>query len=234
NALIALNSYEYNYLDDKYFLFRAYPNETWMDTLNRQYPIEIQFLMMNVYDNLYNHTKNIEYKEKLEKLKNSVKLYYLSDSSLYDDLKDRKIRCNIFLSYYYYPKLFSNIEWEKIFDYAILHLYLDWGGISSLSKLDKNFIKDTNEDNYFLNEGKSMHNGDSWIYINNIAAISLYKVNKEKYKDIINKILESDLQLIKMIGTLPERSSASKLKPAGALHQLWSLATYIELKDVVA
>jgi len=32
-----------------------------------------------------------------------------------------------------------------------------------------------------------------------------------------------------MIGTLPERSSAYELKPAGALHQLWSISTYIEL-----
>jgi len=74
-----------------------------------------------------------------------------------------------------------------------------------------------------------MHNGDSWIFINNIAAIDLYNLNKEKYRNIINSIIKSNERLIKMIGTLPERSSAYELKPAGALHQLWSISTYIEL-----
>jgi glycogen debranching enzyme len=228
-----LKLYEENYLNEKYFLFKAYPNETWMDTLNREYPIEIQFLMANLYDNLYKYNKNEEYKEKLDKIKFSIRRYYLSDYSLYDDLKDKKIRCNIFLSYYYYPEMFSNYEWEKIFDYSMNHLYLFWGGFSSLSKLDKDFIGESNEDNYFKNEGKSMHNGDSWIYINNIAAISLYKVNKEKYEKIIENILNSDNEFIKMIGTLPERSSANEMKIAGAIHQLWSLATYIELKEII-
>jgi len=69
NIIEKLKLFEENYLDEKLFLFKAYPNETWMDTLNRIYPIEIQFLMANAYDNLYNYTKNDEYKEKLEKIK---------------------------------------------------------------------------------------------------------------------------------------------------------------------
>jgi hypothetical protein len=200
-----------------------------MDTLNRIYPIEIQFLMANAYDNLYSYTKKEEYKEKLEKIRDSIRKNYLSDYSLYDDIKNKKIRCNVFLSYYFYPKIFSNFEWENIFDYSLTHLYLKWGGISSLSILDKEFIPYSNEDNYFKNEGKSMHNGDSWIFINNIAAIDLYNLNREKYGNIINSIIKSNERLIKMIGTLPERSSAYELKPAGALHQLWSISTYIEL-----
>ncbi|BBL45257.1 glycogen debranching enzyme [Nanobdella aerobiophila] len=229
-----LISYENNYLDQKYFLFKAYPNESWMDTLNRQYPIEIQFLMMNSYDNLYNYTKKDEYKDKLDKLVKSVKYNYINDASLYDDIKNKKIRPNIFLSYYFYPKFLSNPEWERLFDYSLNHLLLYWGGLSSISKFDKEFIGNSNEDNYYKNEGKSMHNGDSWIFINNISALSLCKVNKEKYNSIINKILKSNLEFIYMIGTLPERASANNMKIAGALHQLWSLATYIELKDVVA
>jgi len=229
NIIEKLKLFEDNYLDEKLFLFKAYPNETWMDTLNRIYPIEIQFLMANVYDSLYNYTKKDEYKEKLEKIKNSIRKNYLSDYSLYDDIKNKKIRCNVFLSYYFYPKIFSNYEWENIFDYSLTQLYLKWGGISSLSIFDKEFIPYSNEDNYFRNEGKSMHNGDSWIFINNIAAMDLYNLNKEKYSNIINSITKADERLIKMIGTLPERSSAYELKPVGALHQLWSISTYIEL-----
>ncbi|WP_231433945.1 glucosidase family protein, partial [Candidatus Nanopusillus massiliensis] len=101
NIIEKLKLFEENYLDEKLFLFKAYPNETWMDTLNRIYPIEIQFLMANAYDNLYNYTKKDEYKEKLEKIKNSIRKNYLSDYSLYDDIKNKKIRCNVFLSYYF-------------------------------------------------------------------------------------------------------------------------------------
>ncbi len=224
-----LENFEENYFDKRYNLFLAYPNETWMDTLVRNYPIELQFLMLNVYERLYEYTKDNKYKEKLEKIKLSIKLYYLSDFSLYDDLNTKTIRCNIFLSYYYYPNVFSKFEWEKIFDYALNHLYLYWGGVSSISKMDKRFIPESNEDNYFNNNGKSMHNGDSWIFINNITAMALYDVNKDKYQRYIEKIIEADEEYINDIGTLPERSSAIKRSINGAIHQLWSIATYLEL-----
>jgi len=215
--------------DSKTRLFMAFPNESWMDTLNRAYPIELQFLVLNIYKNLYDFKRDERYRELYLDLRENIQKKYLEDNSLFDDINSRKIRPNIFLSYYILPDVFDREKWEKIFNYALNHLWLDWGGLSSLSKLDKNFIEENNGDNYFKDIGKSMHNGDSWIFLNHIAAISMNRVNKEKYKNYIRKILLSSVKYLKEIGTLPELSSAKKRDISGAISQLWSLATFVEL-----
>jgi len=215
--------------DSKTRLFMAFPNESWMDTLNRVYPIELQFLVLNIYKNLYDFKRDERYRELYLDLGENVKRKYLEDNSLFDDINSRKIRPNIFLSYYILPDVFDKEKWEKIFDYALNHLWLDWGGLSSLSKLDKDFVEENNGDNYFRDAGKSMHNGDSWIFLNHIAAICMKKVNEEKYKKYIRKILLSSLKYLKEIGTLPELSSAKRRDISGAISQLWSLSTFVEL-----
>lgn len=229
-----LRKYEENYLDEKKFLFYSYPNESWMDTLDRRYPIELQFLMANIYDNLYKYRKNDEYLDKLKRLKESIRKYYVEDNSLIDDLENRSIRPNIFLSYYIYPNVFNDNEWEKFFDHSLYHLWLDWGGLSSISKFDSRFIDENNGDNFFNDKGKSMHNGDSWIFLNNIAGICMKRLKYEKYRKYIEKILSANSILFANIGTLPELSSAKELKPAGALSQLWSISTFIELIDEIS
>jgi len=215
--------------DSKTKLFIAFPNESWMDTLNRKHPIELQFLILNIYKNLYEYKRDERYRELYLDLLNTVKNTYLEDNSLLDSPDSRKIRPNVFLSYYILPDVFNREKWEKIFDYTLNHLWLEWGGLSSLSKLDKEFVEENNGDNYFRDIGKSMHNGDSWIFLNHIAAICMKRVNKEKYKKYIGKILLSSIKYLKEIGTLPELSSAKKRDISGAISQLWSLSTFVEL-----
>jgi len=217
------------YYDSRTRLFMAFPNESWMDTLNRRYPIELQFLVLNIYKNLYEFKRDERYRELYLDLKENIQKKYLEDVSLFDDISNRKIRPNIFLSSYILPDVFDKDRWEKIFDYALKHLWLNWGGLASLSKFDRDFVEEHNGDNYFRDIGKSMHNGDSWIFINHIAAICMYRVNKEKYKKYIRKILSSSVKYLKEIGTLPELSSAKKRDISGAISQLWSLSTFVEL-----
>ncbi|MEM4460941.1 MAG: hypothetical protein QXY70_02280, partial [Nanopusillaceae archaeon] len=68
-----------------------------------------------------------------------------------------------------------------------------------------------------------------WIYLNHIAAICMNDLNSEKYKYYINKILNSSIEYLKDIGTLPELSSAKNRDISGAISQLWSLSTFVEL-----
>lgn len=215
--------------DPRTKLFMAFPNESWMDTLNRKYPIELQFLILNIYENLYRIKRDDRYRELYLDLKEAVEKKYLRDNSLIDTFEDSRIRPNVFLCYYIKKDVFPDEKWEKIFDYTLNHLWLDWGGLSSLSKFDSEFIDKHNGDSMFVDKEKSMHRGDSWIYLNHIAAICMYNLNKEKYAHYINKILFSSIEYLKDIGTLPELSSAKERDVSGAISQLWSLSTFVEL-----
>lgn len=216
------------FFDEEENLFFCYPNESWMDTLNRKYPIEIQFLAALSLKYMYEKFREEKYIKIYNKLIESIKKKYVFDNSLLDDIKNPSIRPNIFLSYYIYKDVFSKNDWEKFIDYSLRHLWLDWGGLSSISKFDTRFKEEHNGDNFFNND-KSMHNGDSWIYLNNIAAIVMNDLNKEKYSRYIRKIFEASTSYLKEIGTLPELSSAKNRDISGAISQLWSLATYIEM-----
>ncbi|MEM1687842.1 MAG: amylo-alpha-1,6-glucosidase [Nanopusillaceae archaeon] len=215
--------------DPKTKLFVSFPNESWMDTLNRKYPIELQFLVMNIYENLYRIKRDERYRDLYLDLKDNVEKRYLKDNSLVDTFEEYRIRPNVFLCYYIKKDVLSKEKWEKIFDYSLNHLWLEWGGLSSLSKLDYEFIEENNGDANFIDSKKSMHRGDSWIYLNHIAAICMNDLNSEKYKYYINKILNSSIEYLKDIGTLPELSSAKNRDISGAISQLWSLSTFVEL-----
>ncbi len=46
----------------------------------------------------------------------------------------------IFILLFLAKDFFKDYEWENIFDYSLIHLYLKWGGISSLLYLIKNLF----------------------------------------------------------------------------------------------
>jgi glycogen debranching enzyme len=144
------------------------------------------------------------------------------------------IRPNIFLAYYIYPELLSESEWENVFDAALERLWNDWTlraeKIGGLSTIDKNHV--LFQPFYTGENNKSYHRGDSWFYINNIAAISMLRLNKDKYIDFITKLLNAsneDMLFSGFIGYSSELSSGSIYAPGGCLCQTWSIATYIEL-----
>jgi glycogen debranching enzyme len=184
---------------------------------------------INFLDNVLQ--QNQEYLELENLTKEKVKQVFFDGNILKDGKDASTIRPNIFLAYYLYPDLLSNEDWEKVFDNSFPKLWLDWGGITTIQKDSPLFCREyTGEDN------KSYHRGDSWFYINNITAMCLYKLNKEKYKEYIHEIINASTQDILyngIIGRPSELSSASSLKAEASLFQLWSAATYAELMDLL-
>jgi len=212
--------------------------KTWMDTLNRSgAAIEIQALRLNMYllgADLAEDKKSKEYYKDLEKkLKSAVCQKFFDKFQLADkfdidnNLADFTCRPNIFLAAYVCPNLFSKNEWTKIFEWVLPKLWLDWGGLATIDKGDPRFCaSDTGEDS------KAYHNGDSWFWINNIAAVVLTKTDCQKYKNYIEKIFEeskNDIIWNGAIGYASEISSAQSYEPRGCPNQAWSAATFLQL-----
>ncbi len=208
-------------LDTEFIMNGA--KETWMDSIPRSGArIEIQALKLALM-----RGTPME-KEFCERVKKS----FFNGELLVDGIEpngqvDKTIRPNCFLAYYIYPDLLSSEEWETVFDLAILHLWCAWGGFATLEKFHPEFCgAHTGED------AKSYHQGDSWFWINNLAAIALNRVNSEKYRQYTQQILDAsahDLLSQGIPGHASELSSANEFAPAGSPVQLWSAATFIEL-----
>jgi predicted amidohydrolase len=83
---------------------------------------------------------------------------------------------------------------------------------------------------------ESYHRGDSWYFVNNIAAICMIDLDKKTgtnnfskyYNDIIQASTDGILKY-GTVGYLAEVSSASKREDKGCLGQTWSICTYVEL-----
>ncbi|MCK5123266.1 MAG: hypothetical protein KAQ87_03930 [Candidatus Pacebacteria bacterium] len=205
-------------------------SETWMDSLNRDGArIEIQAGRLRMYNFLYKLTKNDQYQILEKELKAKVREKFYQGGILFDGPNDKTIRPNIFLAAYLYSELLNKEEWELCFDKILPKLYLEWGGLSSVDTTSSEFIsKDTGENN------ASYHNGNSWYWINNLAALVLYKSNPHKYSEYINSIMEASTNEILyngIAGHHSEVSSAKKQTSAGCGAQLWSGAMYLEVLD---
>lgn len=221
-------------------LIKNQPLQTWMDTGKNYderagYRIEIQTLTLQALQTI----RNIQQKNNqdttytthfLNKIRKQTK-QKMFKTILHDGLKpnqelDTTTRPNIFLAYYTYPKLLTKKQWEKTFDNALKKLWLHWGGLSSIEKNHLYQPTHTGMNN------KSYHRGDSWYYINNIAAISLHDVNKTKYKKHIQKIISASINDFKNQGykyASSEISNAKNQEAHGCFNQFWSNATLYEL-----
>ena len=211
-------------------LFVSGPHETWMDSLSREgYCVEIQALMADALSFAFRISKDKKYEDYLNLLLSSVRMRLfkgvLLDRLALDYSPDLTVRPNIFLAYYYCPELLSKELWEKTFDNALNFLWLPWGGLSTVQK-DLAVRFDSGEDS------KSYHNGNSWFFINNIAALSMAKVNRDKYDSYINKIVDAsvdDLLFSGAVGSSSENSSNAVRTSSGCPVQLWSNSTLLEL-----
>jgi glycogen debranching enzyme len=172
-------------------------------------------------------TKDTHYLKLQNKLIKKIKSSYYDSKYLYDGLNDKTIKSNIFLSYYFEKKILTPNEWRTVFNNSLKKLWLKWGGISSLDKESHNFISSHTGENPL-----SYHNGDSWFFVNNLAALSLFDLDRKMFKTNIEKIINSSTEsCLKFgcLGCMPELSSALSLKSEGCPLQTWSLSTYIEL-----
>lgn len=207
------------------------PQDTWMDTLigggREGARIEIQALLLNMYNLAYRLTQNEKFRLLEQITVNKVRSIFWNGRYLKDGSEDATIRPNVFIAAYVYPDLLKKDEWETCFDNILPHLWCQWGGFASVEKTNRLFCSShTGED------PRSYHNGDSWYFLNNIAAIVLNRINPEKYRAIISQILTAstkDVLWAGFIGHHSELSDASEQKAGGCGAQAWSAATYIEL-----
>jgi hypothetical protein len=217
--------------------------ETWMDTSHdgdtrSGYRIEIQSLWLRTlaFNNYLNDLLHIEDEEKLKYENATVKKVretFFDGKILLDGREDPTIRPNIFLAHNIYPLYLSNIEWKNVFMNSLDKLWLNWGGVSTIDKENNLFQK-----NYTGENNISYHRGDSWYFLNNLTAISLFRCDNKLFQKQINKIIEASTQDILysgVIGHSSEISSAENRKSEGSLVQAWSASTYIEMiKEIYA
>ncbi len=217
--------------------------ETWMDThegyfkdTREGYRVEIQTLYLATYKFLKYVNKlvdreNPELEKEEKKSEEAVKAKFfkgiLLDGLDKDMNPDPTVRPNVFLAYYIYPELLSEEEWKKTFDKTLRGCWLKWGGLSSISKKSLLFqARHTGMTN------ESYHRGDSWYFVNNIAATCMYRLDKEKYASKIKKIRAASIREMNntgFLGQCAELSSAEEQTSEGCLAQAWSAATLIEL-----
>jgi glycogen debranching enzyme len=205
------------------------PLETWMDTewgddKREGARIEVQALVLAMLRFLRKFGI-ADPKEKI--MKKAVRQKFFKNGRLSDGVADFTARPNIFIAYYVYPELLSDKEWKSVFRKSLQKLWLKWGGLSTIDKKSKLFT-----DKYTGQNNKSYHRGDSWFWINNLAALCMWRLDSKMFKRYVAQTLVSSTEemLYKGItGYQAELSSASELKSEGCLAQLWSNAMFVEL-----
>ncbi|MBN2459051.1 hypothetical protein JXB28_02105 [Candidatus Woesearchaeota archaeon] len=212
--------------------------ETWMDTKPARRDgacIEIQALflsMLSLHTQIATMTRAKPLFKSFEKdFKALVRKEFFVDGELKDSvhtsLPEKAIRPNIFLASYICPGLLLRKEWKRAFDKALKELWLDWGGLTTLNHNNHRFRSE-----YTGTNDASYHNGDSWYYVNNYAAIALNRLDPSYYAKYIQRICNAskeEMLFSGFIGCCAEVSSAKAMRSEGCLSQAWSAASLIEL-----
>ncbi len=191
------------------------PYSTWMDTLERKDALEIDVLYLKALRRFIKISKN--YVPLVNNLKERI----------IKKIKENPIDVNLVFAFLFLEDIFNLNEWRNFFEKLLKENYLSWGGIATLTLNDPKFLdKDDGE------KSKAYHQGDSWYFLNNLLAYSLAKIDLKKFKNIIQKIIESsflDLFFDGALGWSSEISSAKERKSEGSLVQTWSIASLIFL-----
>ena len=234
----AFNKITEKFWDKENELIKVKNGDSWMDTINVNFPLDIQVQYLEFVSSLAILASLLGRKDDAtmfldleDSMAGKIRQTYYRNSRLFAEAFEDRVSSNVFLTYYIYPDLFLQKTWEIIFDNALKELLTSWGGISSLSKKDSRF-----QANYTGENNMSYHNGDSWFWINNIAALAMDDLNEQKYRGNIRKILISSTRDILKMGTIgfaSEISSASALKSEGCQAQFWSSSTYIEMVEKI-
>jgi hypothetical protein len=196
--------------------------QTWMDTISRERAIEIDCLFLATLRKLKQVSSNLKLTDLADYFQRKIKTEIISGTYPIDELN----RPNVFLAYLIYPSLVSTKIWRQLFDQVIQKNFTSWGGFSSLNQDAPNYqAVHTGEDS------KSYHQGDSWFWLNNIAALALHQFDYQTYDEIIRKIIQASIKDLFTygLGWSSELSSSSNFQPAGSPIQLWSIATLLRL-----
>lgn len=218
------------------------PQETWMDTsggvgdVRKGARVEVQALTLaslktlQVLYRLLKRGNGREFKVFEKDLVARVREVLFVDGMLWDGFDgslDRTVRPNVFLAAYAYPELLSKKEWLGVFDRSLESLWLDWGGFSSIAKGHPWFVGA-----YIARENRSYHRGDSWFWVNNLAALVLHRFDPERYRfhvDAVRKASVDELLWEGVLGHCAEVSGALRKSSSGCLAQAWSAAALLEL-----
>ncbi len=206
--------------------------ETWMDTNANEGGragacIEIQALRLCMYDLLYRLTDKGIYKDMRDRLAAKVRSVFWNGTYLKDTATDDTIRVNLFIAAYLYPDLLKDKEWITCFEHVLPKLWLHWGGLSTIDKDHHLYHADNTGEDI-----ASYHQGDSWYWINNLAAIVLHRLDASPFNTYIDAIVaasSNDILYKGFIGCHSEISSASEQRAQGCLSQAWSNALFVEL-----
>lgn len=204
------------------------PQETWMDSIDRGGArIEIQALLLNAYRLAERVAADGSWRVLELETRDAVRRAFWNGETLHDGVHDPTMRPNCFLAAYAYPELLPPRDWEICFKTALQKLWLPWGGVSTIERGDSRY------EGYSTGENpKSYHNGDSWFYLNNVAALAMHRINARRFRPYIKKVLEAstkDIVTEQALGYPSELTSAEEFKPGGAWNQAWSASTYLEL-----
>lgn len=208
-------------------------NETWMDTtVDGNDPrdgarIEIQALHLIMLNLLHKLSGEKKWQDKEQQMISDVRNHFWKDGLLLDGRNDHTIRPNIFLACYIYEGILSKEEWSACFNKTLEALWLDWGGLTTIDKNHYLFV-----DHYTGRNDRSYHRGDSWFFVNNFAALCMYRIDKLKFKKHIDKIINASTKELLWMGApghAAEVSGANKLESKGCFAQTWSAASYVEL-----
>lgn len=231
-------------------LFTNEYNETWMDTSYHDdgregVRVEIQALFYALYDVVVYLGKLLRKREaqKLRREQSQFRKKFrevflqknyaglLLDGINKEGLQDRTARPNVFLAMYVAPTLLSKKEWVQVTDYLLRTCYVYWGGFATIQQDNSLFQPTCTGQN-----NKSYHRGDVWYFVNNLAACALLELDKEKYHQVILRIAfagAKDILELGFAGHGSEISSAAIQEAQGCFAQAWSVATYVELVDLL-
>ncbi len=150
----------------------------------------------------------------------------LADGVL-DGQVDWTARPNVFLAHHLYPALLSSEEWAAAFDTSLRRLWLPWGGLATIDKEHPLFCS-----RYTGADNRSYHRGDAWYWVDALAALSLQRVDKERFWPWIGALKAAclnDLLFQGAAGHSSELSSAAEQEWGGCFSQAWSAALLYEL-----
>jgi hypothetical protein len=207
-----------NYLQkwqEEFNLDNLPPYSTWMDTLERKNALEIDVFYLKALRRFNKFNKN--YVPLANRLKEKI----------VKKIKENPVDINLIFAFLFLEDIFTLNEWESFFEKLLKENYLLWGGLATLPLNNPKFLDEDDGE-----KAKAYHQGDSWYFLNNLLAYSLAKIDFQKFKNFIQKIIESSLTDLFFDGALgwsSEISSAKERKSEGSLVQTWSMASLVFL-----
>jgi len=208
-------------------------NATWMDTIGRDgYRLDIQCMYGLLLEVLGTLSGNNEYEEERKQFNVQVREHFFHDGYLWDGLGDATKRANVFLAYLLQPDLLTEEEWKSCFSTVIAATSTPWGGLTSLDRSHPAFQPESTGQNNL-----SYHNGDSWFFVNNLAATALHRCDAHVYAQTINRILRSSTDEIlwqNFLGQPGEIASADSGTSWGCGIQAFSAGAYLFLLNELA